>query len=113
MNARLNVRFKAARFARDKRLAQTSTLFRELLERTRTASTLSDLPSHWKKISSPSASHFARRTAPAEGADLSAPPLAGMPDALRDFIDRVGKIGSASTLKGMVLSTPAPAPLPD
>ena len=36
-----------------------------------------------------------------------------MPDALRDFLDRVGEIGSASTLKGTVLPTRAPAPLPD
>jgi hypothetical protein len=113
MNARLNLdRFKAARLSRAKGFAETSTLLRELLERTRAASTLSDLPRPWRRIPS-GASRFAERPASTDGADLSAPPLSGMPDALRDFLDRVGEIGSASTLKGTVLPTRAPAPLPD
>ena len=111
MSARLNLdRFKAAGLPRAKGFAERSTLLRELLERTRAASTLSDLPRPWRRIPS-GASRFAERPASADGADLSAPPL--WPDALRDFLDRVGEIGSASTLKGMVLPTRAPAPLPD
>ena len=111
MNARLNLdRFKAARLPRAKGFAETSTLLRELLERTRAASTLSDLPRPWRRTSS-GASRFAQRPASTDGADLSAPPLSGMPDALRDFLDRVGEIGSASTFKGTVLPTRAPAPV--
>src|SRR5215212_2875961 len=113
MNARLNLdRFKAARLPRAKGFAERSTLLRELLERTRAATTLSDLPRPWRRIPS-GASRFAERPASTDGADLSAPPLSGIPDALRDFLDRVGEIGSASTLKGTVLPTRAPAPLPD
>src|SRR5215217_2648583 len=113
MNARLNLdRFKAARLSRAKGFAERSTLLRELLERTRAASTLSDLPRPWRRIPS-GASRLAQRPTSTDGADLSAPPLSGMPDALRDFLDRVGEIGSASTLKGAVLPTRAPAPLPD
>ena len=108
MNARLNVdRFKAARIARAKGLAGASTLLHDLLERTRAASTLSDLASRWKRSSSTRASDFTRGLAPTAGADLSSP------DALRDFLDRIGQIGSARALDGTAVPTRAPAALPE
>ena len=108
MNTRLNAdRFKAARIARSKGLAGASTLLHDLLERTRAASTLSDLASRWKRSSSTSASDFMRGLSPAPGADLSAP------DALRDFLDRIGQIGSARALDGAAVPARAPAALPE
>src|SRR5829696_8205700 len=72
MNARLNLdRFKAARLPRAKGFAETSTLLRELLERTRAASTLSDLPRPWTRIPS-GASRFAERPASTDGAQFLA-----------------------------------------
>src|SRR5215208_7823057 len=101
MNPRLNAeRFKAARIARARGLAGASTLLHDLLERTRAASTLSDLASHWKRSSWTSASDFMRGLAPNAGADLSSP------DALRDFLDR---IGSARALDGTAVPTRASA----
>src|SRR5829696_9820800 len=104
MNTRLNADgFKAARIARSKGLAGASTLLHDLLERTRGASTLSDLASRWKR-SSTSASAFTSGLAPTPGADLSSP------DALRDFLDRIGQIGSARALGGTAFAIrPTPA----
>ena len=108
MNARLNVdRFKAARIAHANGLAGASTLLRDLLERTRAASTLSDLASRWKRSSPTSASDFTRGLTPTPGADLSSP------DALRDLLDRIGQIGSARALDGTAVPTRAPAALPE
>ena len=108
MNARLNLdRFKAARIARAKGLAEPSTLLHDLLERTRAASTLSDLASRWNRSSSTSAPEFTRGLAPTAGADLSSP------DALRGILDRIGQIGSARALDGTVVPTRAPAALPE
>src|SRR5215212_52208 len=107
MNPRLNVdRFKAARIAQANRVAGTSTLLHDLLERTRGASTLSDLASRWKR-SSTSASAFTSGLAPTPGADLSSP------DALRDFLDRIGQIGSPRALDGTAVPTREPAALPE
>src|SRR4051794_41945542 len=106
MNPRLNAeRFKAARIARAKGLAGASTLLQDLLERTRGASTLSDLASRWKR-SSTSASAFTSGLAPTPGADLSSP------DALRDFLDRIGQIGSPPALDGTAGAPPPPPPPP-
>ena len=108
MNTRLNVdRFKAARIARAKGLAGASTLLHDLLDRTRAASTLSDLASRWKRSSPTRASDFTRGLAPTPGADLFSP------DALRDLLDRIGQIGSARALDGTAVPTRAPAPLPE
>ena len=50
---------------------------------------------------------FTRGLAPTAGADLSSP------DALRDFLDRIGQIGSARALDGTAVPTRAPAALPE
>src|SRR5215204_3046397 len=107
MNARLNAgRFKAARIARDKGVAGASTLLHDLLERTRASNTLSDLASRWNRSSSTRGLDFMRGLAPTPGADLSSP------DALRDFLDRIGEISSPQAFDGTVVPTRAPAALP-
>src|SRR5829696_7846315 len=107
MNARLNAdRFKAARIARAKGLAGASTLLHDLLERTRASNPLSD-PTRWNRSSSTGELDFLRWLAPTAGADLSSP------DALRDYLDRIGQIGSARALDGTAVPTRAPAALPE
>src|SRR5215203_2570083 len=108
MDARLNAGgFKAARIARDKGLAGASTLLHDLLERTRASNPLSDLATRWNRSSSTRGLDFIRGLAPTAGADLSSP------DALRDFLDRIGQIGSARALDGTAVPTRAPAALPE
>src|SRR5215207_8883792 len=107
MNARLNLdRFKAARIARAKEVARGSTLLLDLLERTRAASTLSGLTSRWKR-SSTTTSNFTRGLAPTPGADLSSP------NALREFLNRVGQIGSIRAPDGGGVPTRVPAAIPN
>ena len=108
MNPRVNVnRFKAARIAQANRVAGASTLLHDLIERSRASNPLSDLATRWNRSSSTRGLDFIRGLAPTAGADLSSP------DALRDFLDRIGQIGSARALDGTAVPTRAPAALPE
>ena len=91
--------------ARAKGFAGTSTLLRDLLERTRAASTLSDLREPLEaKLLLTSASDFAERPVSTAGSDLPAPTLSGRPTRFGTFL--IGSDRSAQRGLSMVRRFP-------
>ncbi len=113
MNARRNAeRFNAARLARTERLAKASLLLRRLFARNGSDPTPAGLSEALKDAP------FGRATRPVDGVSPvpgAAGPWAspaGMPEALRGFLDRIGQLDAGTVLAGGKAG-PAPEPLPE